>query len=150
MKYLVIILPVLIITGVSVAVYAALNPDGLNGIMTPETLEKYLFLMPVVITGLVLLITAAALAPLFLGFVRNTQLRKRLELSGVRAKGLIMNVRDTGVTVNDNPMVKLDIQIKPGLNTVIKKTVSRIAVPREGDEIEVLYDPANPSDAVAV
>ena len=150
MKFLFVILPVIIITGVSAVVYFALSPDSLKGIMTKENLDKYIFIMPIVITGFVLLITAAALAPLFMGLVRNVQLRKRLELSGVRAKGLIMNVRDTGVTINNNPMVKLDIQIKPGFNTTIKKTVSRLDVPREGDEIEVLYDPANPVDAVAV
>lgn len=73
-----------------------------------------------------------------------------MSIGGIRAKGLIMNVRDTNVTINNNPVVKLDIQIRPGVNTIVQKTVSRIAVPREGDEIDVLYDPGNPSDAVAV
>ena len=150
MRYLFVILPFIIITGVSIGVYAALSPDGLNGIVPPEMVDKYIFLLPLVITALALLITAAALAPLFKGIFRDMALRKKLEVSGVRAKGLIMNVRDTGVTINDNPVVKLDIQIRPGVNTIVQKTVSRIAVPREGDEIEVLYDPGNPADAVAV
>jgi len=148
MKYLVIIIPLLIMTAVGIGMYMVFGVDWTDSATVSANVEGYFFAVPFVVAGIIILITAAAVAPMFMGFVRDVQVRKRLQQGGVRAKGLIMNVRDTGASINNNPVVKLDVQIRPGMNTVIQKTVSRVAVPREGDEIEVLYNPANPADSV--
>jgi hypothetical protein len=145
MKYLVFILPVFIMTAVGIGLYFAFGTETTELSTNPE---QYFFLLPIFIAGIAILITAAAVAPMFSGIVRDSQIRKRLETKGMRAKGIIMNVRDTGAAINDNPMVEMEVMVRPGVNTVIRKTVTADMMPREGTEIEILYDPANPSDAV--
>ncbi|MFL5824126.1 MAG: hypothetical protein ACJ764_11870 [Solirubrobacteraceae bacterium] len=57
-----------------------------------------------------------------------------------------MQVRDTGMTINDNPRVALTLQVNPTdgsppFQTSTKVTVSRVAIPRAGDSFVVRYDP---------
>jgi hypothetical protein len=69
--------------------------------------------------------------------------------TGSRAIGVLLNVRDTGVTINElNLRVKLDFRIEPldgsapfeGEKTA---TVSRAQIPRAGDRYPVWYDPSD-------
>jgi hypothetical protein len=57
-----------------------------------------------------------------------------------------MSVRDTGVTINENPRVALTMQVtptdgSPPFEVATKATVSRVAIPRPGDSFVVRYDP---------
>lgn len=74
--------------------------------------------------------------------------KKRTLAEGVQARAVAINVRDTGVTVNNNPRVKLTLQVQPEgqapFEVEKKLTVSRVAIPRIGDEFIVRYDPADP------
>ncbi len=53
------------------------------------------------------------------------------------------------MTINDNPRVKLTLQVQPEgevpFQAEKKITVSRVSIPRAGDEYVVRYDPADPS-----
>jgi hypothetical protein len=80
--------------------------------------------------------------PLFGGKKR----KQRLDDAGVNAEAVLVAVSDTGVTVNNNPRIKLTLQITAADGTgpfevETKKTVSRVAIPRAGDMFAVRYDP---------
>lgn len=72
--------------------------------------------------------------------------KHRLEEAGVNAPGQVVEVRDTGMTVNDNPRVALTVQVSPidgsaQFQVSKKQTVSRVAIPRPGDQFVIRYDP---------
>lgn len=76
--------------------------------------------------------------------------KKKILSEGTQARAVLINVQDTGVTVNDNPRVKLTLQVQPEgqvpFEVTKKQTVSRVAVPRIGDEFIVRFDPAKPQE----
>jgi hypothetical protein len=70
---------------------------------------------------------------------------KDLFETGSRAIGTITQVHDTGMTVNDNPRVKMQFRIEPldgsaPFDAQKTKTVSRVEIPRAGDRYPVWYD----------
>jgi len=77
--------------------------------------------------------------------------RRALLLStGVRGVGVVVDVQDTGVTINDNPSVRLTLDVTPSdetppFRTTVRHTVSRVHVPRPGDRLAVVLDPADRS-----
>jgi hypothetical protein len=60
---------------------------------------------------------------------------------------VVLSVEDTGMTINDNPRVKITVRAEPPGEspwTIVKTaTVSRVSIPRPGDRCVVFYDPAN-------
>jgi hypothetical protein len=77
--------------------------------------------------------------------------KQRLQDAGVNANAVLASVQDTGMTVNDNPRVKLTFQVTApdgggSFQLEVKKTVSRVQVPRPGDMFVVRYDPEDPSN----
>jgi len=98
---------------------------------------------------------AGGLLPLLGGLaLRRTGAAKLVQAtelmrSGTRAVGTIVEVSDTGVSVNDNPRVTIRMRVEPldGSAAVERsKTilVSRVAIPRAGDRYPVWFDPADP------
>jgi Short C-terminal domain len=76
--------------------------------------------------------------------------KKRDILShGVQARAVVTQVQDTGISVNNNPRVKLTLEVQPdgGLPFEVTKkmTVSRLNVPDIGTTIWVRYDPDDKS-----
>ncbi len=75
---------------------------------------------------------------------------ERLVTGGGKAVGTVLEVRDTGVTINEDPRVALKLRIEPtdgapafvGEKTI---TVSRVRIPRPGDRFPIWYDPAAPT-----
>ncbi len=74
-----------------------------------------------------------------------------LQQSGVPATAQILEVWDTGWTINDNPVIGMRVRVeppdRPAFEARIEKTtISRIAVPQfqPGAEIPVRFDPRNP------
>src|SRR3954469_810070 len=72
--------------------------------------------------------------------------KQRLQEADVNAPAQVVQVRDTGMTINDNPRVALTLQVNPTdgsppFQTSTKVTVSRVAIPRAGDSFVVRYDP---------
>ena len=75
---------------------------------------------------------------------RKKQVAQRLMLHGDHAMGEILAVRDTGVTINNNPRVHLQIEVRPSTGEPFRAektiTVSRLAIPRPGDQVQVWWD----------
>jgi hypothetical protein len=70
--------------------------------------------------------------------------------TGSRAVGTVQHVQDTGMTVNNNPRIRMVFRIEPldgspPFDAEKTKTVSRVEIPRQGDRYPVFYDPQDPS-----
>jgi hypothetical protein len=57
----------------------------------------------------------------------------------------VLEVKDTGTTVNNQPRVRLRLRVQPEdgppFEVERKLLVSRLAIPRVGERVEVAYDP---------
>jgi hypothetical protein len=81
-----------------------------------------------------------------------TSKRKQAEdlmANGSKGAGTVVSVRDTGMTVNDNPKVEVVFRVEPldggpAFDLTKKTTVSRVEIPRQGDRYPVWYDPQDP------
>ena len=70
--------------------------------------------------------------------------------TGAKGAGTVIQVRDTGTTINDNPRVKMVFRIEPldgapAFDAEKTTTVSRVEIPRQGDRYPVWYDPQDPA-----
>jgi hypothetical protein len=78
----------------------------------------------------------------------------RLQKTGIPGKARILEVRDTGVTINNNPQVKLVLEVKNSLGqkytTQCRVLVSRInpGAYQPGMEVPVRIDPKNEMNVV--
>jgi hypothetical protein len=77
---------------------------------------------------------------------RKREKAMNLFQNGSRGVGTIIQVEDTGMTINDNPRVKMLFRIEPldgsaPFEAQKTKTVSRVEIPRSGDRYPVWYDP---------
>jgi hypothetical protein len=76
--------------------------------------------------------------------------KKKILAGGTQAQAVVSGVQDTGVTINENPRVKLTLQVQPEggmpFEVTKKTTVSRVSIPRVGDQFVVRYDPADTSN----
>ena len=67
--------------------------------------------------------------------------KKKILQDGISARAVVIGVADTGMTVNDNPRVKLTLQVQPEgdapFEATKKVTVSRVAIPSVGDQYYV-------------
>ena len=77
---------------------------------------------------------------------------KDLQRVGVSAQAEILSIGETGLTVNDNPVITLDVEVRPvdrpSYRATIKRLlVSRLEVPQfqPGRVIPVRFDPRDPS-----
>jgi hypothetical protein len=68
---------------------------------------------------------------------------------GMDATAEVLSVADTGATINMNPVVELKLNVTSSygqtFETIARTMVSRIAVPRTGDRINIKYNPADPT-----
>lgn len=80
---------------------------------------------------------------------------RRLREVGVAAPAEILRLWDTGTTLNEDPVVGMEVEVQPvdgePFRAVIEKAlISRLAIPRyqPGELIGVFYDPDDPTHAV--
>jgi Short C-terminal domain len=86
----------------------------------------------------------------FGGKKKKMEQAQRLLAEGARGVGTLIEVQDTGMTVNDNPRVKLVLSIQPldgsaaftGEKTAM---VSRVRIPQVGARYPAFYDRNDPS-----
>lgn len=97
--------------------------------------------------GTLLLLMFAFLIPYWIRSQKQTRLGRRLLAEGVQTSAQIVLVTDTGLTINRNPRVRITVSIL-NQEASFELTVSRVAIPRIGDWIDVFYDPKDPSQAV--
>lgn len=86
---------------------------------------------------------------------RKRERARRLTQTGMKARGHVATVRDTGTTINDDPRVEITFDIEPVDGSPRwqgrkKMLVPRTAIPRPGEVFPVWYDPAQPQDAWVV
>ena len=66
----------------------------------------------------------------------------------VEALAIVTSIHDTGTTINDNPRVKLTLNVQPdgaaAFEVTKKVTVSRVNLPRIGDPFRVKYFAGDP------
>jgi hypothetical protein len=76
---------------------------------------------------------------------------KALQTYGLPAKATILQIWDTGITVNDDPVIGMDVQVYPQEGeswraTIPKSLISRLDIPQiqPGQIVPVRYDPKDP------
>jgi metallo-beta-lactamase class B len=80
----------------------------------------------------------------------------KVRASGLPAEATVLAVSETGMWVNDNPIVALDLEVRaPGRapwKARAKQLVSVVALPsvQPGTVLEVMYDPADPTRVAVV
>lgn len=71
---------------------------------------------------------------------------------GEPAEAVVLDISDTGITINDNPKVRLKLKVYPKdgepYEAVVSQVVSRVTIPRIGDRVHVKFDPNNPSNVI--
>jgi hypothetical protein len=74
--------------------------------------------------------------------------------TGMAGTAEVLTIADTGALVNFNPVVRMKLKVQPqfgmGFETEIETAVSKIAVPRVGDKVNVKYNPANQQELIIV
>jgi hypothetical protein len=87
-----------------------------------------------------------------MGLFGKSKKQKAQELfaSGSKGVGTVVQVQDTGMTINDNPRVRMIFRVEPldgapAFDAEKKTTVSRVEIPRQGERYPVWYDPQDPS-----
>ena len=70
---------------------------------------------------------------------------------GTPAQATILRIWDTGITVNEDPVIGMDVQVypedgEPWRATIPKSLISRLDIPRiqPGQIVPVRFDPQNP------
>jgi hypothetical protein len=77
---------------------------------------------------------------------------KTLQKTGVAAEAVIVRIWDTGITVNDDPVIGMEVEVyaakgKPWTATIPKSLISRLDIPhfQPGETVKVRYDAQDPS-----
>jgi hypothetical protein len=82
-----------------------------------------------------------------MGFFKSKRkLAEQLMATGSRGAGTVVQVEDTGMTINDDPRVKMTFRVEPldgspAFDANKTTTVSRLSIPRQGERYPVWYDP---------
>jgi Short C-terminal domain len=91
-----------------------------------------------------------------MAFGRKKKEEQALNLvqNGARGIGTVLTVQDTGMSINDNPRVKMTFRVEPidgspPFEAQKTKVVSRVEIPRTGDRYPVWYDAADPGETWA-
>ena len=99
---------------------------------------------------------AAIFIPIILRLVRNSQMTGQVMKTGMDATATILSTWDTGMRINDDPQVGMELQVQPlngaPFQAKVTQTVSivQLAQFQPGARLNVKYDPANPSRVAIV
>lgn len=89
-----------------------------------------------------------AFGSLFKKIAQGEAKKKWLLQMGKREKAHILSIHDTGITMNNNPVVRLEVETDSRITLSFETLVPRIYIPRPGDVLDIIYDPAHPNDAM--
>jgi hypothetical protein len=83
-------------------------------------------------------------------FKSKRKMAEQLMATGSRGAGTVVQVQDTGMTVNDDPRVKMTFRVEPldggpAFDANKTTTVSRLSIPRQGERYPFWYDPQDTS-----
>jgi hypothetical protein len=88
---------------------------------------------------------------IFGGLMKASQERNQLLMTGIPASGRILQLMDTGMLVNNNPQVRIVVQVEPPgrapYPAEVTMVISQLAIPRvqPGCVVPVKFDPVNPA-----
>ena len=81
----------------------------------------------------------------------GVSMAKELQTTGIAAPAEILRIWDTGITVNQDPVIGMDVQVRPTDRPpyeakIEKSLISRLDVPQfqPGKVIQVRFDPQEP------
>jgi hypothetical protein len=141
-RIFILIAIILGICGVVIAAFSILEAQF------PEIFDEYEWIFVLAFIALSFLFTGR-LARKVLGLGGDKKKEQWLMTYGTPAKATVTGLADTGTTINDNPLVKLTLQIEPDFGSSFTVTmevlVSRLKIPRVGDVLHVRYDPQKPT-----
>jgi hypothetical protein len=80
--------------------------------------------------------------------------KAQLMATGLGGTAEVITIADTGALVNFNPVVKMKLKVQPQygveFETEVETTVSKIAIPRVGDKLNIKYNPANNTELIII
>ena len=89
-----------------------------------------------------------------LNMAKNYTDTSNLGQTGMGATAEVLGIEDTGTLINFNPVVRLKLNVTPQFGmpfeTTAETAVSKIAIPRVGDKINIKYNPANTSQVLVI
>ena len=89
-----------------------------------------------------------------LNMAKNYTDTGNLAQTGMHATAEVLTIADTGALINFNPVVKMNLNVTPqfgqAFQVEVETAVSKIAIPRVGDKINIKYNPANTSQVLVV
>lgn len=114
----------------------------------------FLVAYPILIVPFVLLCFAAPLSIMVMAKAGNNA-KKLLNAGGVKTTARIVQVQDTGMTMNKIQIgIRLTLEVLSVTGSPFQAVVdifcSRVSIPRPGDMIEVVYNPADTSKVAVV
>ncbi|MCG3139538.1 MAG: hypothetical protein HDKAJFGB_00415 [Anaerolineae bacterium] len=91
---------------------------------------------------------------MFMGWGTTSGKYKWLMRNGREAEATILEMKDTGVTLNNSPYVRFRLRVTPSAGAPfevgVRAFVSRVALPRVGEQVRVKYDPDNPKHVIMI
>ncbi len=139
-RVFVIIIPIL---AVVVAIITGFLP--LNTYMRNPNFIKYLF---VIVYSILFIAFGPLIFSLISSAVINAKRKKRLKQIGVKTEAKIINVEDTNSSINQLPIIKLTVEVQPGIQSTFSMAIARFQKISPGDMIEIVYDPSDPKIAL--
>ena len=88
--------------------------------------------------------------------VQISRMKKRLMQEGIEAEAVLLNMEQTGLYVNNQPQIKLQVQVHPlsGRNFVseVREVLTLIDMSqlRIGSTLKVKYNPANTKEVMVL
>lgn len=79
--------------------------------------------------------------------------RQRLLKEGEKCEAVVLKVEDTHITVNQDPVIKMKLEVmppgQPSFYAEVETIVPRVNIPRKGDNVTVYYNPKDKTDIIA-
>lgn len=86
--------------------------------------------------------------------VNTYDMSNYLAQNGMQGTAEVLGIEDTGTLINYNPVVRLKLMVTPSYGAAFEangeSVVSKIAIPRVGDKINIKYNPNDTKQFVVV
>lgn len=113
-------------------------------------------LFTILIITFILVIMYFVLSRTLFPLLKISQMKRRLMQEGIEAEAVLLNMEQTGLYVNNQPQIKLQVQVQPptGRNFVseIREVLTLIDLSqlRIGSTLKVKYNPANTREVMVL
>lgn len=113
----------------------------------PDQLNTLTAILPIAIVGIVVVV----LALVFIPMLRGAAQRQKLLQTGEPAPATILQIRETGMRVNDQPQVEMLLDVRPSTRPAFQAKTKMVisyfqaSMFQPGMQVEVKYDPNDTS-----